>query len=126
VKRTALKRSAPLRRTTRIRQRSTSRYRTRERDFAYMGWVKQQPCAARHLGPCSGAIEADHAGRRGLGQKAGDETCVALCQLHHRHRTDHTGVFKAWTRDRMREWLSFQVGLHQARYRFDTGAEAAP
>ena len=122
LKRTALKRSAPLRRTGPVRARSTSRYRRRERDFDYMGWVKTQPCAARHLGPCSGGIEADHAGRRGLGQKAGDDTCVAMCATHHRARTDHAGVFKHWKREEMRLWLDAQVEQHRARYAARTEA----
>lgn len=81
-----------------------------------MGWVKQQPCAARHLGPCDGVIEADHAGRRGIGQKADDRTCIPLCTRHHRARTDWTGVFKTWTQTTMRAWLELEIARAQEAY----------
>jgi hypothetical protein len=119
VKRTALKRSAPLRRTSAIRARSTSSYRRRERDFDYMGWIKTQSCAAATVGgvgDCQGPIEADHAGRRGLSRKAPDDTCIPLCQLHHRQRTDHSGLFRTWTRERMRDWLDLEIEHHRSMY----------
>lgn len=83
-----------------------SAYATRERDSAFMLWVKTLPCWARGLSQCGGVIEADHAGARGLGRKADDDTCIPLCMLHHRQRTDFTGPFKAWGRLRMRQWLA--------------------
>lgn len=99
-----------------------SKYRERARDWDYMAWVKTQPCCAADISPCSGPIEADHMGRRGLSRKADDRTCAPLCQLHHRQRTDHSGPFRDWDRDRMRSWLAEQVHLTQARWMRQQGA----
>ena len=107
-----MKRSTPLRRRTPLRSRSlTSKYRRRERDVPFMLWIKRQPCVVRELPPdpsratpCTGEVQADHAGARGLGQKADDRTCIALCRRHHRERTDHSGAFFNLTRDELRLW----------------------
>lgn len=96
--------------------RRKSSYKRRERDFDYMGWVKQQPCAAATLSACEGPVEADHAGRRGVGQKADDSTCIPLCSSHHRQRTDFSGVFRDWDRERMRYWLIGEIASANTRY----------
>lgn len=82
--------------------------------------VKRLGCIVRRhwpLGaqptPCRGKVEADHQGSRALGRKADDSTCVAMCQQHHRERTDHTGAFKAMTRDQVREWRADAIALTQ-------------
>lgn len=87
-----------------------------------MLWVKTLPCAAREVGldsayPCGGVVEADHAGRRGLGQKASDDTTYPICTQHHRERTDFSGAFKSWTNPQMRAWLAEQVEQTQAAWR---------
>lgn len=86
-----------------------SAYRNRERDFDRMAYVKTLPCTMTidpigELTPCRGPIEADHAGRRGLGRKADDDTVIPLCDGHHDDRTDHTGAFKNVSRDDERDW----------------------
>lgn len=111
-----------------------------ERNFDYMGWIKGQPCAlSPHglsltglvdrpgrpawsavltaAGPCSGLVEADHAGLdRGLSQKADDDTCVPLCQHHHQDRTETNGYFATLTLDQRRMWRIAMITHHRMRY----------
>ena len=77
--------------------------------------VKLLPCAFADVSPCSGVVEADHAGRRALGRKADDTTCIPACNLHHRQRTDHSGPFRPWTREQMREHLERAVEQTRAQ-----------
>lgn len=109
-----MKRSKPLRARKKLRRKSAprrarakSKYRRRERQLDYMLGVKQLPCAALIVPghECEGPIEADHAGGRGMGQKAHDSTVIPLCQLAHRQRTDFTGVFRGWDQAQMRDFL---------------------
>lgn len=96
-----------------------TKYRRRPRDRAYMQWIRLQPCAARvfsHLSHCAGPVEADHAGRRGMRQKAPDRTCIPMCRQHHRERHDFAGAFRDVGRAAMRYWLDFQITWHQAEY----------
>lgn len=119
MKSTPLKRGKPLRRKAWLRSRSkTSSYRRRPRDLDRMRWIKRQPCAARGVVDtlCCGRVEADHAGERGLGQKADDDTCIPLCQQHHRERTDRTGGFASWSRTKMRAWLVNRIRYYQHEY----------
>lgn len=106
-------RRSPLRRTSRLNPRSkTKAYARRERDVEYMRAVKGLPCALHGVdgaGQCSGPVEADHAGDRGLGQKADDRTCVPLCARHHRDRTDVHGFFATLTRDERRAWCRHAI-----------------
>lgn len=116
-----MKRSAPLRRTTPIRRRPARRpsaYRTRERDFEFMGWVRRQPCIVRaippdpnRLTPCGGFVEADHLGARPLGRKADDRTCAPLCRQHHRERSDHSGAFRNLVQAELRAWRALALDL---------------
>jgi hypothetical protein len=85
-----------------------------------MLWVKTQPCVARNQDPrypCGGVVEADHAGRRGMGQKCTDYETIPICTDHHRQRTDFTGAFKTWNRDTMRSWLDSWIESTQSTYR---------
>lgn len=136
-------RSAPLRRSPMKRQRGTTSYSRRERNFDFMGWIKQQPCIVIDLAPvlfirrtlplleaaryialvscrsatiCAGVVEADHMGARGLGQKADDYTCVPMCQQHHRERTDHSGAFRPLNRDEVRAWRAVAIERTQAAW----------
>jgi len=114
VKRTALKRKTPLRRRTRLRPFGNTKYRRRERDVDFMLFVLTQPCAVRSLaraGACDGRVQADHAGARGLGVKAPDDTCIPLCMKHHGQRTDYRGFFKNWKGPQMRAWAD--LAIHQ-------------
>lgn len=136
MRRTPLKRGTkPLRRLTRLRARGNTAYRRRDRDFEFMGWVKRQPCIVRALPPrayvpdsrrehaaaathtpCSGPVEADHMGRRGMGQKADDRTCVPICRGHHGERHAHAHTFKHLNRDELRAWRTAAIEHTQAAW----------
>jgi hypothetical protein len=136
MKRTPLQRKTPMRRAGfrhhddqawrdkphLDRNRRRSKYARRERAYDYMGWVKTQEClCAQNVydDPCEGPIEADHAGDRGLGQKAPDNTCVPLCMKHHRARTDMRGIFTTFDAHAMYLWRSSAVSVTQARAQFE-------
>jgi hypothetical protein len=73
--------------------------------------VRSLPCCAIGVDghACDGPMEADHAGARPLGRKASDTTCIPLCRLAHRQRTDFSGPFRSWDKDRMRDWLATKI-----------------
>lgn len=98
------------------RRPGSTKYSRRDRDFDFMAFVKQGPCIAAGMSPCEGEIEADHAGRRGLGMKASDDTCIGLCTLHHRQRTDFSGPFRSWDQAQMRAWLEAAIAETRQRY----------
>ena len=99
----------------------------RKHDPQYLSLVHQLPCdAARYVtnaGPCSGGIEADHAGERPVGRKADDDTCIPLCSFHHRCRTDFSGPFKTWRSWEMRAYLD--AAIERTRMRVARLKEAA-
>ena len=98
----------------------------RVRDEAYLAEVRERSCclttargttcgpAVRNDGMRWGT-EADHAGPRPLGRKADDNTAIPMCPKHHDERTDGTGFFKGWTKERMRAWCDEQIAATQAR-----------
>ena len=115
MKRTPLKRTAMRRGPS----KRPGKYARRVRDFDFMLWVKTQQCLLAgnyEAGPCSGVVEADHAGLRGIGQKAPDDTCIPLCSGHHLDRHACTGFFrgreKAWKRD----WRAEAITKTQAEF----------
>lgn len=110
--RTLLRSRAAMRRTRRDRApRSRSKYKSRTRHTAYMLWVKGQPCLMRGVwGRCSGPVEADHAGRRGAGQKAHDSTCIPLCHRHHQASRFPLD----WSQAQRRAWLYAAIVYTQA------------
>lgn len=116
MKRTQLRRKTPMRRSSQMRSGKWTKYRSRPRDIAYMTWVRQQSCHADWMSGCSGNVEADHAGHRGVGRKATDDTCIPLCQRHHRQRTDFSGPFKGWNKAMMRGWLDGAITRYQRDY----------
>lgn len=88
----------------------------RERDLAFMGWVKTLPCRLRHergAGPCSAGgrdwSEADHAGKRAGFHRAPDDTCIPLCNRHHADRTCRRGYFAGLGWAEMRAWCDEQI-----------------
>jgi hypothetical protein len=98
-------------RRTPLRDRARSAYRERERHTAYMLWVKRQPCLMRGVwGCCSGPVEADHAGPRGVGRKAHDSTCIPLCRYHHAA----SRFPRSWAQPQRRAWLHAAVVYTQA------------
>lgn len=110
---TPLRRGKPLRRLTRLRARGDTKYRRRERFVDYMLVVKSLPCVARHMGGCAGEVQADHAGRRGIGQKCHDREVISLCARHHHQRTNFSGPFRSWNQADMRVWLLSQIKITQ-------------
>lgn len=117
-------RRSPLRRSPMRRRSRSTKYSRRPRDVPYMLFVKSLLCSVeeerpdpdREPTPCSGVIEADHAGRRGISQKADDRTTIPICTGHHRERTDHTGSFKYTTRESNRAWLDRAITRTQTLY----------
>lgn len=86
-----------------------TRYSERQRDWTFMGAVKQLRCLLEDQGDCEGQVEADHAGARPLGHKAPDDTCIPLCSGHHRQRTDYAGFFAGFTASLMRVWCDHAI-----------------
>ena len=92
----------------------------RERDLAFMGWVKTLPCCLRRerdAGPCSSGgrtwSEADHAGERAGFRRADDDTCIPLCSRHHMDRTIRRGYFAGRPWAWMRAWCDEQIAYTQ-------------
>jgi hypothetical protein len=86
----------------------------RERDYAYMEWVKTQPCLLRgkidEAGRCSGGwCEADHAGERAGWRRAADRTCIPLCARHHADRHHRRYYFAGWSWEQMRSWCDQSI-----------------
>lgn len=135
MKTTRLVRHTMLRRRIPLRFRSAKRRRSeRERDTDFMALVRKLPCVCRAIAPtsnrptpCSGEVQADHAGARPLGRKADDTTCIPLCRRHHTERTDHRGMFWAMTRDEGRAWreLAIKHTREQVLDLLGEGSEAA-
>ena len=95
----------------------------RTRDFAFMGWVKTQPCRLHDLpdaaGPCAGFsawAEADHAGERAGWRRAADDTCIPLCQRHHADRTERRGYFAGRDWEWMRRWCDAAIDETRAAW----------
>lgn len=124
MKRTPLVRRKTIRRSSMRPGSKRSRYARRPRDTAYMMFAKSLLCAVEEEWPCfparpslcSGVIEADHAGERGLGRKADDRTCIPMCTGHHRERHDHAGTFRHLTRDEARSWRERAIARTQTLY----------
>lgn len=129
MKRTPLLRKTPLKRKPMRLGKGRTKYSRRERDFDRMLWTKAQGCAARdwgygrvaswrgpQVGPCSGPIEAHHAGTRAAFRKADDDTVIPLCSGHHRSRTDLRRCFMGWPPGALREWENAMIEHYQARY----------
>lgn len=109
-------RRTPLRRKSRLRARGKGSYARRERDVEHMLLVKSLPCALSGVagaGPCSGPVEADHMGERGLGQKCSDNECGPLCTRHHRHRTESKGFFEPMSKEERRHWCKLTIARTQ-------------
>lgn len=129
--RSPLKRKTPLKRTRMRRKPRSTSYARRERDMDRMGWIKRQVCCLQGAQPegaqrwgvavfathrCGGPVEAHHAGRHGVGQKAADDTCIPICQDGHRQLTDLSGVFRDWPRGWLRQWQDLQIARYRGRY----------
>ena len=119
MKRSPMKRTGSTSKKRKSPKRKT-KYAMRERDFDYMGWVKTLRCLLSGLdgaGPCSGVVEADHAGlNSSLSSKAPDDTCIPLCTGHHRDRHACTGFFRGLEKDWKREWRLEAIAKTQGEY----------
>lgn len=122
-----MKRRTRLQRKTPLRARGKTKYRRRERDLAFMGFIARQPCDLSFTRSCEGRVEVDHVGRRGLGQKSSDRETIPLCTKHHGERTDYRGYFKGYAASTMRAYCSARIRFYQALYqRKLSTAERAP
>lgn len=114
----ALKRSAPLRRRTRLKPRRVKpRRSSASRDREYLAAVRGLPCLlATEFHNCAGPIEAHHAGTdHGLGAKGSDYCAVPICRTHHRQWTDHAGLFRDMDKDVRRVLAGRWIARTQAR-----------
>jgi len=77
--------------------------RGRERNNAYLAWLRRQPCVARHMGGCDGPTEAAHIrtpsperGKplTGMQVKPDDKWATPLCRIH--HAAQHSMNELAW------------------------------
>ena len=73
-------------------------------------------CCAPDDGRCMGPVEAHHAGRRGLSQRAHDDTAIPLCTQHHRDYHQAAGPFRAMDRDQRRAWVEARIEETRATY----------
>jgi hypothetical protein len=81
------------------------------RDVDYMLAVKTLCCAAFDIDGdmCAGPVHAHHAGVRGLGTKADDDTCVPMCLEHHGDWHDGRGPFARMTKAERAEWIAAAI-----------------
>ena len=125
-RRSGMRRRAPIRRSAPMRRgrRSTS-YSRRARDHDRMLAVKGMPCALLSPGDawpgpapdaCRGPIEAHHAGARGLGRKASDDTAIPMCDHHHDDFTERRGIFGGWPRGAARVWQDAMIERYRRIY----------
>lgn len=135
MKRTALTRRMPIRRSrsplkrkTPLRPRSkTSSHARRPRHLDFMDFVRWCECAldgAAGADPCYGRMEADHVGKRGGAtdaepalRRGSDTKTIPMCHRHHGQRTDYRGYFKGWDADRMRAWCDEKIAFYQNLYK---------
>jgi len=133
-------RLTPLQRRTRlmpkrwgIRPRRPRRLDKPQSDPARLEWVREQPCLVPELllshgregasalmfsiARCRGRTEACHEGRKpGMAMKCDDALTLPMCSAHHRQWTDHTGIFKGWTKEQRRSWADERIAETTARY----------
>lgn len=120
-------RQTPLKRRTRlrakrwgIRPRRPRRLDKPQSDPARLDWVRMQQCAVAPrtgFARCNGLTEACHEGRKpGMAMKCPDAETMPMCTLHHRQWTDHTGLFKGWTKEQRRTWADERIAETTARY----------
>lgn len=78
-------------------------------------WVRTLRCLCRGPGEtCTGVVEAHHAGRRGMGRRAHDDTAIPLCTGHHRAFHDNAGPFKGRKKAELRAWAAAAIAATQA------------
>jgi hypothetical protein len=114
-RRTPLRRRSPLHARGRISpKRATPRRAAAVRDPAYLAFVRTLPCAAPVA--CRRPSQAHHAGLRGLGQRASDDTAVPLCAQHHADWHAAAGPFRGWDRAARAAWALTVIAETRALY----------
>lgn len=115
MRRSPLKRGAPLARKTRLKPRREAPRRGRVVDESYRRAVADLPCYVAESGidaECLGAVEPNHMdprGDRAFGMKVSDHLCAPFCHGHHRHWHDCSGPFAGWSKERRREYAALAV-----------------
>ncbi|MFY8163940.1 MAG: hypothetical protein ACOVKC_06850 [Brevundimonas sp.] len=80
--------------TKRVGKRVEGQRQVRETDSGFLAYLRRCPCAAQHLGGCSGPIEAAHvrysdaskgAINPGMQRKNHDKFANSLCRAHHQN-----------------------------------------
>ncbi len=98
-----------------------------QRDPAFVGYVHTLDCrVAVELNTyrgCEGPIEAHHAGERGLGQRAADDTAIPLCRRCHRNYHDVIGFFAQLDKRERRAWADAQIQIVRSRYAVHLGVD---
>jgi hypothetical protein len=95
----------------------------RVRDYDYMRWVKTMPCLLVDVCVgCLGPVEAHHAGERGFGQKAPDDTCIPLCTAHHRAWHDGKWPFLGVSKEMRRSWAQLAIAFTRLRWNAAAGS----
>ena len=73
-----MKRSGPLERHTRLKNKRGDRFKNRRRDPEKLAWLRQQPCVVSGQHTCRLPIEAHH-----LHQERHDDETLPLCSKAH-------------------------------------------
>lgn len=81
-------------------------------------WIRQQLCYG--CGTNDG-IQAHHAGPKGMGQRAHDDTCVPLCWRCHVAWHDASGVFKTMKKAERRAWAEEAIATYRALWDLEAG-----
>lgn len=104
------------------RPKSPKADRGRERDNGFLAFIRRQPCEARHIGGCTGPIQAAHIRYRdasipnsaAAGVKNHDRHCNPLCAEHHRIQGDVAGERPFWAKVGKDAYET--AAAHYARY----------
>ena len=112
MKRTALSRKTPLRRTGPIKRKA--RKPKPHDDAAYLAWVRTLDCLLAPFG-CFGAVHPHHAIHRSQGGT--DRDAVPLCFKHHiADWHGHAGEFRGLSRLERFAWAQQAIGATQKLY----------
>lgn len=100
MRRTAMKRSAPPKRSP-----------SEGGDEAYLAFVRALPCCAPTVAPCLSPApqHPHHKTGAGMAMKARDDETMPLCWVHHRDFHLGQGPFLYWTRDNRDMWQEEMV-----------------
>src|SRR5512140_3020662 len=123
MKRTPLRRRSRLRsrkplRRSRIKPRSTKRYRPPEYiDEPYLAYLRLRPCRVTWIGLHDGG-DPHHARHTASGASVGanmkdDRRAISLCRTCHGCIDELSGPFKGWTRARVHAWVDDQIALQR-------------